>query len=223
MSSYARSFEMRFLVREHDSERELSVVRLRHWVDWSRSQAAYGARSSFANSFLPTFVNCREFLNADLIAAGLAPFAPETQAVRASEFLLKRIDELVAARATFSFETTLAARSYRTSILEWRRLGYRVVLHFIWLPSPELAIQRVAKRVREGGHNIPEAVVRRRYARGLVNLFDLYIPIVTTVCVYDGASFPPAPISEIEGEKKQVLDYHRWERVQLQYKEGPND
>jgi predicted ABC-type ATPase len=117
---------------------------------------------------------------------------------------LKRIDELVAARATFSFETTLLARSYRTSILEWRRLGYRVVLHFIWLPSPELAIQRVAKRVREGGYNIPEAFVRRRYARGLANLFDLYIPIVTTVCVYDGASFPPVPIAEIEGEKKSL-------------------
>lgn len=85
--------------------------------------------------------------------------------------------------------------------MEWRRLGYRVVLYFIWLPSPELAIQRVAKHVREGGHNIPEAVVRRRYARGLANLFDLYIPIVTTVCVYFGASFPPVPIAEIEGKK----------------------
>ncbi len=180
-------------------------------------------KTTFANSFLPTFANCREFLNADLIAAGLAPFAPETQAIRASELLLSRIRELVAARATFSFETTLAARSYRTSILEWRRLGYRVVLYFIWLPSPELAIQRVAKRVREGGHNIPEAVVRRRYARGLANLIDLYIPIVTTVCVYDGASFPPIPIAEIEGERKLVLDYNRWERVQLHRKDAPND
>jgi predicted ABC-type ATPase len=81
-------------------------------------------------------------------------------------------------------------------------------MYFIWLPSSELAIQRVAKRVREGGHNIPDAVVRRRYARGLTNLFDLYIPIVTTVCVYDGASFPPIPIAEIGGEKKLVLDYN---------------
>ena len=94
---------------------------------------------------------------------------------------------------------------------------------FIWLPSPELAIQRVAKRVREGGHNIPDAVVRRRYARGLANLFDLYIPIVTTVCVYDGASFPPIPIAEIEGERKLVLDYNGWERVQLHRKDAPND
>jgi len=81
-------------------------------------------------------------------------------------------------------------------------------MYFIWLPSPELAIQRVAKREREGGHNIRDAVVRRRYTRGLTNLFDLYIPIVTTVCVYEGASFPPIPMAEIEGEKKLVLDYN---------------
>ena len=130
---------------------------------------------------------------------------------------------MVAAHATFSFETTLAARSYRTSILEWRRLGYRVVLYFIWLPSPEFAIQRVAKRVREGGHSIPEAIVRRRYARGLANLFDLYIPIVTTVCVYDGASFPPVPIAEIEGERERVLDYTRWDRILRHRKDSRND
>lgn len=148
---------------------------------------------------------------------------PETQAVRASELLLKRIDELVVTRTTFSFETTLAARSYQASIMEWRRLGYRVVLYFIWLPSPELAMRRVAKRVREGGHNIPEAIVRRRYARGLANLFDLYIPLVNTACVYDGASFPPIPIAEIEGERKLILDYTGWERIQRHGKDVTYD
>jgi predicted ABC-type ATPase len=180
-------------------------------------------KTTFANSFLPTFANCREFLNADLIAAGLAPFAPETQAVRASELLLKRIDELVAVRATFSFETTLAARSYRTSILEWRRLGYCVFLFFIWLPSAEMAMQRVTKRVREGGHNIPEAVIRRRYARGLTNLFHLYLPVVSKACIYDGSCFPPIPVAEIDGEREQVFDYTLWERIQLQGKDASND
>ena len=172
---------------------------------------------------MQSFVKCREFLNADLIAAGLSPFAPESQAVRASELLLKRIDELVATQSTFSFETTLAARSYHGSIIQWRRLGYRVILYFIWLPTPELAIQRVAKRVREGGHNIPETVVRRRYARGLANLFDLYIPIVNTTCVYDGASFPPIPIAEIDGEKEWVLDYNNWKCIQLHRKKASHD
>jgi predicted ABC-type ATPase len=98
-----------------------------------------------------------------------------------------------------------------------------VILYFIWLPTPELAIQRVANRVREGGHNIPESVVRRRYARGLTNLFDLYIPIVNTTCVYDGASFPPIPIAEIDGERELVLDYNHWERIQLHRKKASHD
>lgn len=180
-------------------------------------------KTTFANSFLPTFANCREFLNADLIAAGLAPFAPETQAVRASELLLKRIDELVAVRATFSFETTLAARSYRTSILEWRRLGYRVVLFFIWLHSAEMAIDRVASRVLQGGHYIPDAVVRRRYARGLTNLFELYSPIVSNAYVFDGTAFPPILVAEIEGENTLVLDYTRWELIARKRKDASND
>ena len=180
-------------------------------------------KTTFANTFLQPFAKCREFLNADLIAAGLSPFAPESQAIRASELLLKRIDELVSARSTFSFETTLAARSYHGSVIQWRRLGYRVILYFIWLPNPELAIKRVAKRVREGGHNIPETVVRRRYARGLANLADLYIPIVNTTCVFDGASFPPIPIAEIVGENELVLDYNSWERIQLHRKDASND
>jgi predicted ABC-type ATPase len=158
-----------------------------------------------------------------MIAAGLAPFAPETQAVRAAELMLKRMDELVATRVPFSFETTLAAGSYRASIGEWRRKGYRVVMYFLWRPTVEMAINRVAKRVREGGHHIPEPVVRRRYARGLRNLFSLYIPAVSTVCVYDGASFPPVPIAEIEGESEQVFDYHRWERLRHQGKDATSD
>ena len=180
-------------------------------------------KTTFANTFLQPFAKCREFLNADLIAAGLSPFAPESQAIRASELLLKRIDELVSTRSTFSFETTLAARSYHGSVIQWRRLGYRVILYLILLPNPELAIQIVAKRVREGGHNIPETVVRRRFARGLANLLDLYIPIVNTTCVFDGASFPPIPIAVIDGEKELVLDYNSWERIQLHRKDASND
>jgi predicted ABC-type ATPase len=177
-------------------------------------------KTTFASSFLPKFANCQEFLNADLIAAGLAPFAPETQVVRASELLLQRIDELVASRGTFSFETTLAARSYRASIIKWRELGYQIAMYFLWLPSVEMAIKRVAKRVCQGGHNIPEPVIRRRYSRGLTNLFELYIPVVSTLIVYDTSSFPPVPIVELTGEKEIIFDYNRWQRVKLHGKEG---
>ncbi len=180
-------------------------------------------KTTFANSFLPTIAQCREFLNADLIAAGLSPFHPESQAIRASKLLLQRIDELVAMQESFSFETTLATRSYPGSIKQWRALGYRVIVYFLWLPSAEMAISRVAKRVREGGHHIPEDVVRRRYRRGLENLFNLYIPVASAVCVYDGSSFPPVPMAEIDGEKENVLDYNRWASVRLQAKDMRHD
>jgi predicted ABC-type ATPase len=111
-------------------------------------------KTTFANSFLPTFAKCREFLNADLIAAGLSPFDPESQAIRASELLLLRIDELVASRSSFSFETTLAARSYRKSVGDWNVLGYQVFLIYLWLPSADLAVERVATRVKEGGYSM---------------------------------------------------------------------
>ncbi|MEQ1830285.1 MAG: hypothetical protein ABL921_30290 [Pirellula sp.] len=96
-------------------------------------------------------------------------------------------------------------------------------MYFLWLPSVEVSISRVAKRVREGGHNIPEEVVRRRYVRGLANLFELYIPVLTTVSVYDGASFPPNLVAEFDGEEEHVLDYTHWECIRLQGKEAMND
>ena len=108
-------------------------------------------KTTIACQFLAEYVNCTEFLNADLIAAGLSPFAPESQNARASELLLERMDALVEERATFSFETTLAARSYRQRIIAWRERGFSVHLFFLWLSSAEMAIARVANRVRQGG------------------------------------------------------------------------
>lgn len=167
-------------------------------------------KTSFATSFLPKFSDCREFLNADLIAAGLSPFLPETQSIQASKLLLLRIDELVQHRTSFSVETTLSAKSYRLHINHWQKLGFRVILYFLWLPSADFAVSRVAERVREGGHNIPEDVIRRRYKRGLENLFELYIPIVRNVRVYNGAVFPPALLWKVDDVVEEVLDYNTW-------------
>jgi len=171
-------------------------------------------KTTFANSFLPTFAKCREFLNADLIAAGLSPYNPESQAIRAAELLLKRIDELVEARSSFSFETTLAARSYRKSINDWKELGYQVFLIYLWLPSADLAVQRVATRVKEGGHNIPEEVVRRRYRRGLGNLFELYQPVVSRIQVRDGSRLPPALVWEQDQQTERIFNYTLWMDIQ---------
>ena len=171
-------------------------------------------KTMFANSFLPTFAKCREFLNADLIAAGLSPYNPESQAFRASELLLQRIDELVESHSSFSFETTLAARSYRNSILNWKARGYQVFLVYLWLPSAGVAVERVATRVKEGGHFIPEEVIRRRYRRGLDNLFELYQPVVSTVQIRDGSRLPPALVWEKDQDAERVLNYNRWIDIQ---------
>src|SRR5262245_47199590 len=131
-------------------------------------------KTTFASQFLPDFVQCHEFLNADLIAAGLAPFAPETQNVRAGRLLLERFRELATQKVDFGFETTLSGRTYVKLLADLRKHGYRVVLFFLWLPSAEIAIARVESRVRQGGHNVPAKDIQRRYAAGLQNLFGVY-------------------------------------------------
>src|SRR3954452_457766 len=112
-------------------------------------------KTTFATEFLPDFVACREFVNADLIAAGLSPFAPETQALRAGRLLLTRMKELSAAGQDFGFETTLAGRGYVKTLGEMKMAGYRLVLFFLWLPTADLAVARVANRVHQGGHGVP--------------------------------------------------------------------
>ena len=170
-------------------------------------------KTTFASSILPNYVQCREFLNADLIAAGLAPFAPETTNVRAGRLLLSRIDELTAERRTFGFETTLAGRSYARRFAELRKQGYRISLFFLWLPNPELAISRVANRVRQGGHHVPEPDIRRRFRLGIRNLLTIYRPIVDEWKIYDATTVPPKlVVQEFENELK-IVDQTRYDQA----------
>jgi predicted ABC-type ATPase len=151
-------------------------------------------KTTFARSFLPEEAQCPHFINADLIAAGLSPFAPEEAAIKAGRLMLEEIDESVARGESFAFETTLSGVGYRPHIRRWRGLGYHVSLFFLRLPDPETAIARVATRVRQGGHNIPEGVIRRRFAAGLRNLERLYKSEVDAWIVYDNAGDRPVPI-----------------------------
>lgn len=152
-------------------------------------------KTTFASKYLPDFVKCREFLNADLIAAGLSPFAPDTQNVRAGRLLLERIDELASQHIDFGFETTLAGRTYWKRLSEMKASGYRVILLFLWLPTADLAAMRVANRVRQGGHGVPLDDIQRRYSAGIKNLFRLYLPILDGWCLYDASKFPPELIA----------------------------
>ena len=148
-------------------------------------------KTTFAREFLPNEAGCPVFVNADLIAAGLAPFAPEKAAVQAGRLMLQELSRHFAARENFAFETTLAGRGYVHHIRDWQAAGYRVKLIFLQLDSPEEAIARVAQRVRQGGHAIPETTIRRRFAAGLENFQRLYAPLVDAWALYDNAGATP--------------------------------
>ena len=148
-------------------------------------------KTTFAREFLPNEAGCPVFVNADLIAAGLAPFAPETAAMQAGRLMLQELARHFASRQSFAFETTLAGRGYAQHIREWQAAGYRVKLIFLRLESPEEAIARVAQRVRQGGHHIPEATIRRRFAAGLENFYGLYAPLVDAWALYDNSGAQP--------------------------------
>ena len=141
-------------------------------------------------------LNCKEFVNADGIAAGLSPFNPESVAIEAGRLMLSRIHELMGAGVDFAFETTLATRSYVSLVKSAQQVGYKVTLLFIWIDSPATAMQRVAERVVKGGHNIPSEVIERRYYRGLFNLINLYIPICDYWMVVNNEAVTPEPIAE---------------------------
>lgn len=171
-------------------------------------------KTTFATEFLPDFIQCRNFLNADLIAAGLSPFDPESQNLRAGRLLLERIRESAADQQDFGFETTLSGRSYVKLIRGLREQGYRIELFFLWLPTAEMAVSRVAERVRKGGHNIPEAVIRRRFKLGLQNLFYLYRSIVDDCWILDGSDLPPRPIALWRNDTFTTFDDELFQRIQ---------
>jgi predicted ABC-type ATPase len=161
-------------------------------------------KTTFAREFLPDIAHCREFVNADLIAAGLSPFAPDSQAMRAGRLVLTRIRELSENRKDFSFETTLSGRTYAPLLAAMRANGYRVTLFFLWLPDADLAVARVANRVRQGGHDIPEAVIRRRFNLGVRNLIRCYRPLLDVLWVFDATQAPPVRIVREEEGRLDV-------------------
>lgn len=152
-------------------------------------------KTTFAREFLPTDAELPNFVNADLIAAGLSPFAPDLAAFKAGRIMLETIADYAKRGESFSFETTLSGLSYAQMIPAWRASGYAVKLFFLSLPDVELAIERVAIRVRQGGHNIPEDVIRRRYAHGIAN-FERYKLLVDDWQLYDNSGAPPVLLDE---------------------------
>jgi predicted ABC-type ATPase len=163
-------------------------------------------KTTFARKFLPKYEKCMEFVNADLIAGGLSPFSPERAAIQAGRIMLEQIQTLSARRLDFAFETTLAGKSYVGFLKDLKAKGYHVHLVYLWLRDVKLALERIADRVRKGGHNIPEATVRRRFHKSLANFFDLYEPLMNAWTIFDNSSDKPKRIAYKEGGRLRIVD-----------------
>lgn len=156
-------------------------------------------KTTFAMEFLPKEADCPIFVNADLIAAGLNPFRPELAALRAGRVMLNELHEHARRGLTFAVETTLSSLCFSRWIPRWQQQGYLVRLFFLRLPTAETAIARVEQRVREGGHNVPERVIRRRFHAGSRNLASVYADLVDGAAVYDNSDRAPALLAEWHG------------------------
>lgn len=174
------------------------------------SGANGAGKSTLAPYLLRDTFGILEYVNADTIAEGLSAFAPESAAFDAGRTMLRRLDELALEGKDFAFETTLASRSYAKRISGLQSAGYHFHLIYLWLKSPQLAVERVRTRVRSGGHDIPEATILRRYERGRLNFINLYQPLADSWQVYNASLLIPQKIAigdKIKGEKvyRQVL------------------
>jgi predicted ABC-type ATPase len=172
-------------------------------------------KSTTAARLLRGALSVNEFVNADTIAQGLSAYRPESAAIAAGRVMLARLRYLARIREDFAFETTLAGRGHARWLESLRAAGYRVHLTFLWLPSPDLAVARVAERVRSGGHGVPEQVVRRRFAAGLRNLVTCYLDVVDSWQIYDnsGMDEPLLIASREAGASPEIVDSEAWQAL----------
>ncbi len=170
-------------------------------------------KTMFAKKFLPDYVHCKQFVNADLIASGLSPFSPEMAALSAGKLLIRKIEELAGKGVDFGFETTLSGKSYVPFLKQLREKGYQIHLFFLWIPTLALALARIRDRVQRGGHDIPESVVRRRFYKGIKNLFHLYQPLLDSWMLFDNSGTEPHLIAGENEDFKVVIDEERYDRI----------
>jgi predicted ABC-type ATPase len=173
-------------------------------------------KSTCAVALLSQFMR---FINADMIAQEMSGIASTGADIGAGRVLLDRVDSLTEARFDFAIETTLATRTLSERVLQWRRIGYQVHLIFMYLPSADLSVYRVAARVRDGGHDVPEQTIRRRYRVGLKHFFQVYSPIVDTWRMYDNSSGdqPELVASGSNGSVARILKPDLWKNLMLEY------
>jgi len=174
-------------------------------------------KTTFARKFLPDYVKCLEFVNVDLIANGISPFDPEAAALRAGRIMLEQIHSLAKRGADFGFETTLSGKTYVKLLQETKKKGYLVHIFFLWITNVELALERIRLRVRNGGHGIPDATVRRRFSRSLPNFLRVYKPLADSWTIFDNSGDVPRMIAIEESERIKILDADLF-KILLRYK-----
>lgn len=167
-------------------------------------------KSTAAPYLLKQALGILEFVNADQIAVGLSAYSPETVAFEAGRIMLKRLQELAASKVSFSFESTLSSRTFALFLKRCKEQGYKVHIFYVALPSAELAVNRVALRVKLGGHNIPQSDVERRFLRSLHNLYELYLPLADRWTILDNASGTLKPIAHGTAHRTYVEEPEKW-------------
>ena len=163
--------------------------------------------------FLPDYANCSNFVNADLIAIGLAPFEPRAAAIKAGKLVLQQIHEFSKRGVDFAFETTLSGKSYVNLLQELKSRGYFLSLFFLWIPNSELAMIRIKERVREGGHHVPAEDIRRRFTRGIYNFSNLYEPLLDSWMLFDNSQTVPQLIAKMQNNHREILNDKLFQKI----------
>jgi predicted ABC-type ATPase len=171
-------------------------------------------KTTASYTILPEILDCKIFVNADEIAKGLSPFDVESVAFESGRIMLERIDNLISENKSFSIETTLSSKSYKNIFANAINKGYTIKLLFFWLHNESLAIKRVKTRVKEGGHNITEIVIKRRYQRGIDNLFKIYLPLLSEIMIFDNSDDTIELVATGNFGIQNITNYNKWKKIQ---------
>jgi predicted ABC-type ATPase len=174
-------------------------------------------KTTFARQFLPNFADCKNFVNADLIAQGISPFSPEAAALRAGRLMLDEIADLAKQRADFGFETTLSGHSHLKLLRDLKNIGYQLNIFYLWLPRVELALDRVRTRVQRGGHNIPDAIVRRRFDRSIRNFLNHYCLLAESWIMFDNSGDTPKTVVSFAANRLSIIMADEYEELVARY------
>lgn len=163
-------------------------------------------KTTFAKEFLPKYVYCPNFINADLIALGLAPFFPAKVQIKAGKILIEQIDSFIKDRADFAFESTLSGRAYVSLFREAKAKGYTIAIFYLSISSKKFAQERIKQRVKEGGHHVPTEDINRRFKRSWRNFIDLYMPLTDSWILFENSDLIPVEVAKFKNEKLEILN-----------------